>query len=104
MAIGRGPNAFLQEKAGIKTGKRNSIAIADDFQTSVKGVFAAGDVTSGETLIVKAMEKGHEAAQRVHEYLMGFETNHVSFYEKYYTKISYERMLEGKSDAGPPPD
>lgn len=104
VAIGRGPNSFLQEKAGIKTGKRNSIAIADDFKTSVKGIFAAGDVTSGETLIVKAMEKGREAAQRVHEYLMGFETNHVSFYEKYYTKISYERMLDGKSDAGPPPD
>jgi glutamate synthase (NADPH/NADH) small chain len=104
VAIGRGPNSFLQEKAGIKTGKRNSIAIADDFKTSMDGVFAAGDVTSGETLIVKAMEKGREAAQRVHEYLMGFESNHMSFYEKYYTKISYERMLEGKSDAGPPPD
>ena len=104
VAIGRGPNSFLQEKAGIKTGKRNSIAIADDFKTSMNGVFAAGDVTSGETLIVKAMEKGREAAQRVHEYLMGFESNHVSFYEKYYSKISYERMLEGKCDAGPPPD
>ena len=73
MAIGRGPNSFLQKKAGIKTGKRNSIAIADDFRTSMNGVFAAGDVTSGETLIVKAMEKGREGAQRVHEYLMDLE-------------------------------
>jgi glutamate synthase (NADPH/NADH) small chain len=104
VAIGRGPNSFLQNKAGIKTGRRNSIAIADDFKTSMNGIFAAGDVTSGETLIVKAMEKGREAAQRVHEYLMGLESNHVSFYENYYTKISYERMLEGKSDAVPPPD
>ena len=104
VAIGRGPNSFLQKKTGIKTGKRNAIAIADDDKTSMKGVFAAGDVTSGETLIVKAMEKGREGAQRVHEYLMDLESNHMSFYEKYYKKISYDRMLEGKNDTGLPPD
>ncbi|MEP6577036.1 MAG: FAD-dependent oxidoreductase, partial [Nitrososphaerota archaeon] len=104
IAIGRGPNSFLQTKAGIKTGKRNSIAIADDYRTSLKGVFAAGDVTSGETLIVKAMEKGRECAQKVHEYLMGLEANHMSFYEKYYKNISYDRMMEGKDDVSPPPD
>ena len=104
IAIGRGPNSFLQKNAGIKTGKRNSIAIADDYRTSMNGVFAAGDVTSGETLIVKTMEKGREGAQRVHEYLMDLEANHMSFYEKYYTKISYDRMLEGKNDVGSPPD
>ena len=103
VAIGRGPNSFLQKKTGINTGKRNSIAITDDYKTSMKGVFAAGDVTSGETLVVKAMEKGREGAQRVHEYLMDWESNHMSFYEKYYTKISYNRMLEGKNDTGLPP-
>ena len=87
-----------------QSGKRNSIAITDDYKTSMKGVFAAGDVTSGETLVVKAMEKGREGAQRVHEYLMDLESNHMSFYEKYYTKISYDRMLEGKNDTGLPPD
>jgi hypothetical protein len=30
-----------------------------------------------------AMEKGREGAQRVHEFLMGLEASHVSFYEKY---------------------
>lgn len=104
IAIGRGPNSFLQKKAGIKIGKRNSIAIADDYRTSMNGVFAAGDVTSGETLVVKAMEKGREGAQRVHEYLMDLEADHMSFYEKYYTKISYDRMLEGKNDVSSPPD
>jgi glutamate synthase (NADPH/NADH) small chain len=104
IAIGRGPNSLLQKKAGIKTGKRSSIAIDEDYRTSMNGVFAAGDVTSGETLIVKAMEKGREAAQRVHEYLMDLEANHVSFYEKYYTRISYDRMLEGKNEVSSPPD
>jgi glutamate synthase (NADPH/NADH) small chain len=50
------------------------------------------------------MEKGREAAQRVHEYLMDLEANHVSFYEKYYTRISYDRMLEGKNEVSSPPD
>ncbi|MEO9294323.1 MAG: FAD-dependent oxidoreductase, partial [Nitrososphaera sp.] len=98
VAIGRRPNSFLQKKAGIKTAKHNAIAIGDDYRTSVDRVFAAGDVTSGETLIVKAMEKGREGAQRVHEYLMGLENSHVSFYERYYKQRSYEEMLQGRED------
>ena len=69
----------------------------------MKGVFAAGDVTTGETLVVKAMSSGREAAQRVHEYLMNLEENHMSFYEKYYTQNLYDRMLEG-GETGPPPE
>lgn len=53
-------------------------------------VFAAGDVTSGETLIVKAMEKGPEASQRVHEFLMNLESSHMSFNERYYENLSYD--------------
>jgi glutamate synthase (NADPH/NADH) small chain len=104
IAIGRGPNSFLQKKAGIKTGKHNAIAIGDDHKTSMKNVFAAGDVTSGETLIVKAMEKGRDGAQRVHEYLMSLEEEHVSFYERYYRQNLYDRMLEGRVDKDLPPD
>ncbi len=104
IAIGRGPNSFLQKKAGNNTGKSDSIMITNDFKTSMKGVFAAGDVTSGETLIVKAMEKGREAAQRVHEYMMNLESNHMSFYEIYYTNKSYDKMLKGEELEGNPPD
>ncbi len=103
IAIGRGPNSFLQKKSGLSTGRRHSIAITKDYKTSMNSVFAAGDVTSGETLIVKAMEKGREAAQRVHEYLMDLESSHMSFYEKYYTHLSYDRMLRGKKHSDPPP-
>jgi glutamate synthase (NADPH) small chain len=103
LAVGREPNSFLQKKAGIKTGKKNSIAINDQYKTSMKGVFAAGDVTTGETLVVKAMASGREAAQRVHEYLMNLEENHISFYEQYYKQNLYDRMMEGGSETGPPP-
>jgi NADPH-dependent glutamate synthase beta subunit-like oxidoreductase len=104
LAIGRGPDSFLQKQAGLKVGKHDSIAINDNYKTSMTGVFAAGDVTSGETLVVKAMESGREAAQRVHEYLMDLEDQHISFYEKYYKQNLYDRMLEGKVDTDLPPD
>jgi glutamate synthase (NADPH) small chain len=105
LAVGRGPDSFLQKKAGIKTGKKNSIAIDDQYKTSMKRVFAAGDVTKGETLVVKAMASGREAAQRVHEYLMNInEENHMSFYERYYIDNSYDRMLEDTDNQGPPPE
>jgi glutamate synthase (NADPH/NADH) small chain len=104
LAIGRGPNSFLQKQARLKMGRHDSIAIDDNYKTSIEGVFAAGDVTSGETLVVKAMELGREAAQRVHEYLTGLEDQHISFYERYYKQNLYDRMLEGKADTDLPPD
>jgi glutamate synthase (NADPH) small chain len=103
LATGREPNSYLQKKADIKTGKKNSIAINEMYKTSMKNVFAAGDVTTGETLVVKAMGSGREAAQRVHEYLMNLEENHMSFYETYYKQNYYDRMMED-GNTGPPPE
>ncbi len=107
LAVGRGPNSFLQEKEKLKVGKRNFISIDDHYRTSMTRVFATGDLTTGETLVVKAMGHGREAAQRVHEYLMGVEDRHVSLYETYYTKkttdSSYQDMLADKEEQLPPP-
>lgn len=106
LAVGRGPDSFLEKAAGLKGGPKGSIAIDDHYRTSMPGVFAAGDVTTGETLVVKAMGHGREAALRVHEYLMGLEDKHVSLYEQYYvmrtTEGGYQRMLSGKGPALPP--
>jgi len=95
LSVGRGPDSCLQSKVkAIKTGKKNSISIDDRFQTTMKRVFAAGDVTTGETLVVKAMGAGREAAQRVHEYLQGIdESSHVSLYERYFVQRSVEKMM-----------
>lgn len=104
LAVGRGPNSFLQKmhKNGLETSKRNSIKINKQYKTSMEGVFAAGDVTTGETLVVKAMASGREAAQRIHGYVMNHEDKHVSFYERYYKQNIYQRMLKG-GKTGPPP-
>jgi glutamate synthase (NADPH/NADH) small chain len=103
IAVGRGPDSCLKTEEGLELGKRNVIRIDDHYRTSIRGVFAAGDVTTGETLIVKAMGEGRGAAQRIHEYLMNLDDRHVSLYERYYTQRSYEKMLKGETDGGPPP-
>ncbi|MDG6902738.1 MAG: FAD-dependent oxidoreductase [Nitrososphaerota archaeon] len=106
LAIGRGPDSFLEKAGGLKAGPKGSIAVDDHYRTSMAGVFATGDVTTGETLVVKAMGHGREAAQRVHEYLTGTEDKHVSLYERYYTRRatedSYQNMLMGKEEHLPP--
>lgn len=106
IAIGRGPNSSVQKSAGLKTGWKDSIAVDDHYRASMPGVFAAGDVVTGESLVVKAMGQGREAAQRVHEYLMGLEDSHISLYDYYYTRKAsedyYREMLDGKKEQVPP--
>ncbi len=107
IAIGRGPNSYLQQVAGLKTGWKKAVAIDDHCMSSVPGVFAAGDVVTGESLVVKAMAAGREAAQRVHEYLMLLDTQHRSLYDYYFTRRTtgsyYREMLDGKEEYYPPP-
>lgn len=106
LAIGRGPDSFLVKTGGLEAGPKGSIAVDDHYRTSIRGVYATGDVTTGETLVVKAMGHGREAAQRVHEYLMGLDDRHVSLYEQYYakrtTEEAYQEMLAGRSEELPP--
>ena len=106
VAIGRGPNTFLQKVAEIKTGAKGAIAVDECSMTSLPGVFAAGDVVTGESLVVKAMAKGREAAKHLHEYLERAEGS-VSLYDYYFTRRAtdryyYRELLEGKEDSLPP--
>jgi glutamate synthase (NADPH/NADH) small chain len=44
---------------------------ANNYQTSVDKIFAAGDMRRGQSLVVWAISEGREAARAVDEYLMG---------------------------------
>ncbi|HZW85761.1 MAG TPA: FAD-dependent oxidoreductase, partial [Nitrososphaerales archaeon] len=106
LAVGRGPNSFLVKQAGLKAGPKNSVAVDEMCMTSVEGVYAAGDVVTGETLVVKAMAKGRDAAQRIHESLTRQEKAHKSLYDYYFTRRTsgfyYRDMLDEKEDRLPP--
>lgn len=66
-----GPEQHLINQLTLKTDARSNIrASEEDYKTSVKGVFTAGDCRRGQSLVVWAIREGREAAQAVDEYLM----------------------------------
>jgi dihydrolipoamide dehydrogenase len=65
VSIGRRPNTdgLGLGVAGITLNKRGQIEVAHDFQTSVPGIYAIGDVTPGPMLAHKAEDEGIAAAE-----------------------------------------
>jgi glutamate synthase (NADPH) small chain len=62
--------AGLIEQLGIQLDARGNIqANEQDYQTSVPGVFTAGDARRGQSLVVWAIAEGRKAAASVDEYL-----------------------------------
>lgn len=49
----------------------------DSFKTNVKNVFTAGDMHTGQSLVVKAIRQGRECAREVDESLMGYSNLYV---------------------------
>ena len=67
-----GPEQNLAEKLGMETDERSNFkAEFGEFETSVPGVFAAGDCRRGQSLVVWAISEGRGAAAKVDAYLMG---------------------------------
>ncbi len=59
----------MLEQFGVKLTDRGNIATDDNCMTSAAGVFAAGDMRRGQSLVVWAIAEGRRAAQGVHRYL-----------------------------------
>ncbi len=59
------------EQLGVDLDGRGNVACDGKKMTSVPGVFVAGDMTRGQSLVVWAIAEGREAARGVDEYLMG---------------------------------
>ncbi|MBU0629657.1 MAG: glutamate synthase subunit beta [Candidatus Margulisbacteria bacterium] len=62
----------LLESLKVAFDQRGNIKTDDKYQTSVKGVFSAGDMRRGQSLIVWAISEGRRAARAVDGYLSGF--------------------------------
>ena len=67
VAIGRRANTdgLALDKAGLTVNARGQIEIGHDFQTSVPGIYAVGDVCPGPMLAHKAEDEGIAAAEFV---------------------------------------
>ncbi len=68
--VGPETNGMLQD-LGVKMTERGNVWRDERWMTSVPGVFAAGDMQRGQSLIVWAIAEGRSAARGVDEYLMG---------------------------------
>jgi glutamate synthase (NADPH/NADH) small chain len=67
-----GPESQLLDKLGVEKDPRsNARAEHGQFATSVPGVFAAGDMRRGQSLVVWAINEGRGAARECDRYLMG---------------------------------
>ncbi len=67
-----GPEDTLLDKLGVQRDERSNVkAEYGRFATSVKGVFAAGDMRRGQSLVIWAINEGRGAAVECHRYLTG---------------------------------
>ena len=67
-----GPEDTLLAQLGVERDTRSNVkAEHGQFATSLPGVFAAGDMRRGQSLIVWAINEGRGAAREVDRYLMG---------------------------------
>ncbi len=71
IAVGNGSNPILQKTApDLKCNKwGNIIADEETMRTSVKGVFAGGDIVTGAATVIQAMGAGRRAAKGIMDYL-----------------------------------
>ncbi|MBI4209175.1 MAG: glutamate synthase subunit beta [Deltaproteobacteria bacterium] len=61
----------LLEQLGVELDPRGNVKTDENKRTSVPGIFAAGDVRRGQSLIVWAIAEGREAAYGADQYLTG---------------------------------
>jgi len=59
------------EELGLALDPRGNVQCDEHYMTSVPGVFAAGDIRRGQSLVVWAIHEGREAARAVDKHLMG---------------------------------
>ena len=57
------------EQLGVALDRRGNVATDQNYMSSVPGVFAAGDMRRGQSLVVWAISEGRKAAAAVDTYL-----------------------------------
>ena len=65
-----GPQKYVVDAFGVDTNARTNVETGSSHMTSVEGVFAAGDMRRGQSLVVWGLREGRDVASEVDEYLM----------------------------------
>lgn len=73
LALGfTGPEKTLPEQLGLDLDLRSNVkASTKDYATNVPGIYTAGDMRRGQSLIVWAISEGRQAAHHIDAFLMG---------------------------------
>ena len=58
-------------KAQATTHHMTTLSLSKNYATNIPGIFAAGDMRRGQSLIVWAISEGRQAAHHIDKYLMG---------------------------------
>lgn len=68
-----GAQAYIADAFGVELNGRTNVNTENGkFSTNVEKVFTAGDMHIGQSLVVRAIREGRDAAAEVDEYLMGY--------------------------------
>lgn len=68
-----GTQDYIAKEFNVKLDKQSNVETAQEsHQTNQKGIFTAGDMHRGQSLVVWAIREGREAAKQVDQYLMGY--------------------------------
>lgn len=68
-----GSQSYVTDAFGVSVDGRTNVATEEEhFRTSIDKVFTAGDMHTGQSLVVKAIRQGRDCAREVDEYLMGY--------------------------------
>lgn len=73
--LGPGPDP-LTDQLDLERDQRSNLVIDDNYMTSMPGIFSAGDMARGQSLVVRAMADGKAAADHIEEFI-----NHKSMQE-----------------------
>jgi glutamate synthase (NADPH/NADH) small chain len=61
----------MLDSLGVAINERGNVTTNAEKMTSVPGIFAAGDMARGQSLVVWAIREGRQAARFIDKYLMG---------------------------------
>ena len=67
VAVGVSPNPIVPKSIeGLELGRKNTIAVNDNMQSSIPTIFAGGDIVRGGATVILAMGDGRRAAASMH--------------------------------------